>query len=56
MVANLSAANNYKASHLQEASNFATLQKAGVVYSAGFFVTHEGGAASIDIASKDPKP
>lgn len=53
LVANLSAANNYKASHLKEASNFATLQKAGAVYSAGFFVTHEGGAESIDIASKE---
>jgi len=37
LVANLSAANNYKASHLEE--NLAVLENAKVVYSAGFFMT-----------------
>jgi len=39
LVANLSAANNYKVSHTQEASNFAVVQGAKVIYSAGFFAT-----------------
>jgi len=39
LVANLSAANNYKATHLQEKSNWAVLEQAKVMYSAGFFVT-----------------
>jgi len=39
LVANLSAANNYKVSHLKEADNTAILEKAKVVYSAGFFIT-----------------
>jgi len=39
LVANLSAANNYKADHVQAAANWALVEKAKVVYSAGFFVT-----------------
>eukprot|EP00746_Dinoflagellata_sp_MGD_P010718 gnl/MRDRNA2_/MRDRNA2_122252_c0_seq1.p1 gnl/MRDRNA2_/MRDRNA2_122252_c0~~gnl/MRDRNA2_/MRDRNA2_122252_c0_seq1.p1 ORF type:complete len:478 (-),score=117.95 gnl/MRDRNA2_/MRDRNA2_122252_c0_seq1:103-1536(-) len=39
LVANLSAANNYKVDHLKEADNMAILEKAKVVYSAGFFIT-----------------
>merc|ERR1711959_691288 len=39
LVANLSAANNYKASHLKEPANWAVLEDAKVIYSAGFFVT-----------------
>jgi len=37
LVANLAAANNYELSHLKE--NMAVLEKANVVYSAGFFIT-----------------
>lgn len=36
---NLSAANNYKVDHLKKAENMAVLEKAKVVYSAGFFIT-----------------
>lgn len=39
LVANLSAANNYKVDHLKQAENMAILEKAKVVYSAGFFIT-----------------
>mmetsp|Transcript_88563 Transcript_88563/g.156789 ORF Transcript_88563/g.156789 Transcript_88563/m.156789 type:complete len:478 (-) Transcript_88563:104-1537(-) len=39
LVTNLSAANNYKVDHLKEADNMAILEKAKVVYSAGFFMT-----------------
>jgi adenosine kinase len=39
LVTNLSAANNYKVDHLKEADNMAVLEKAKVVYSAGFFMT-----------------
>eukprot|EP00928_Gymnodinium_smaydae_P072385 TRINITY_DN55759_c0_g1_i1.p1 TRINITY_DN55759_c0_g1~~TRINITY_DN55759_c0_g1_i1.p1 ORF type:complete len:499 (-),score=113.90 TRINITY_DN55759_c0_g1_i1:143-1522(-) len=39
LVTNLSAANNYKVSHLKEPANMAILEKAKVVYSAGFFMT-----------------
>ncbi|KAL3159585.1 hypothetical protein ABBQ38_009998 [Trebouxia sp. C0009 RCD-2024] len=39
LVANLAAANNYKASHLQEKDNFALLEQARIIYSAGFFLT-----------------
>jgi len=39
LVANLSAANNYKVDHLKKPENMAILEKAKVVYSAGFFVT-----------------
>lgn len=36
---NLLAANNYKVDHLKKAENMALLEKAKVVYSAGFFIT-----------------
>eukprot|EP00929_Paragymnodinium_shiwhaense_P013240 TRINITY_DN121107_c0_g1_i1.p1 TRINITY_DN121107_c0_g1~~TRINITY_DN121107_c0_g1_i1.p1 ORF type:complete len:476 (+),score=178.16 TRINITY_DN121107_c0_g1_i1:85-1512(+) len=36
---NLSAANNYKVDHLKEPDNMSLLEKAKVVYSAGFFIT-----------------
>merc|ERR550514_778964 len=39
LVANLSAANNYKVDHFKQAENQALLEKAHVVYSAGFFIT-----------------
>merc|ERR1712188_262436 len=39
LVANLSAANNYKASHCQESANWSVVQGAKVIYSAGFFAT-----------------
>jgi len=45
----LSAANNYKASHLQEAPQMKVLEGAQVVYSAGFFITVS--PESMDIAS-----
>jgi len=45
----LSAANNYKASHLKEPSQMAVLEGAKVVYSAGFFITVS--PESMDIAS-----
>lgn len=49
LTTNLSAANNYKASHLQE--NKATLQAAKIVYSAGFFITVS--PESMEIASQE---
>jgi len=49
LVANLSAANNYKASHLQE--NMKVVSAAKVMYSAGFFVTVS--TESIELASKE---
>merc|ERR1712070_275021 len=39
LVANLSAANNYKASHCQEPANWSVVKGAKVIYSAGFFAT-----------------
>jgi adenosine kinase len=39
LVANLAAANNFKADHLQKPENWALLEAARVVYSAGFFIT-----------------
>jgi adenosine kinase len=39
LVANLAAANNYKVEHLMQPENFACLEKARVIYSAGFFIT-----------------
>jgi len=39
LVTNLGAANNYKVDHLKQADNMAILEKAKVVYSAGFFMT-----------------
>jgi adenosine kinase len=49
LTTNLSAANNYKASHLQE--NIKLLQSAKIVYSAGFFITVS--PESIEIASQE---
>jgi len=45
----LSAANNYKASHLQEPAQMKVLEGAKIVYSAGFFITVS--PESMDIAS-----
>lgn len=39
LVANLAAANNFKVDFLKQEENMAVLQKARVVYSAGFFIT-----------------
>ncbi|KAI7844663.1 hypothetical protein COHA_001752 [Chlorella ohadii] len=39
LVANLAAANNYKVDHLQQPENMECLEKARVIYSAGFFIT-----------------
>ena len=39
LVANLAAANNYKIDHLNEEGNWALVEQAKVVYSAGFFIT-----------------
>lgn len=39
LVANLAAANNFKVDFLKEKDNLALLEKARVVYSAGFFIT-----------------
>ncbi len=39
LVANLAAANNYKADHLQQPAVWALAQQAQIVYSAGFFIT-----------------
>jgi len=39
LVANLAAANNYKIEHLKEAANWAAVEAAKVIYSAGFFIT-----------------
>jgi len=39
LVANLSAANNYKASHCQETANWSVVSGAKIIYSAGFFAT-----------------
>merc|ERR1719263_1866564 len=47
---NLSAANNYKESHLQQPENMAILSGAKIVYSAGFFATVS--PASMKIAAQ----
>lgn len=39
LVANLAAANNYKAEHLREPENWELVKQARVFYSAGFFIT-----------------
>lgn len=39
LVANLAAANNYKIEHLMQPENWALVEKARVIYSAGFFIT-----------------
>jgi len=51
LVANLSAANNYKASHCQEAANWPVVSGAKIIYSAGFFATVSGEAMAL--ASKE---
>ena len=38
LVANLAAANNFKADHVQKPENWAVVEAARVVYSAGFFI------------------
>merc|ERR1740115_173967 len=48
---NLHAANNYKETHLQEASNWAIASGAKIIYSAGFFITVS--PASIKLASEE---
>jgi len=50
LTTDLSAANNYKASHLQEAAQWKVLEGAKVVYSAGFFITVS--PESIELASE----
>ena len=42
LVANLAAANNYKVAHLKQPENWAAVEAARVIYSAGFFITGEG--------------
>jgi len=39
LVANLAAANNYKEEHFDKPENWALIEKASLVYSAGFFIT-----------------
>eukprot|EP00929_Paragymnodinium_shiwhaense_P045686 TRINITY_DN2330_c0_g2_i1.p2 TRINITY_DN2330_c0_g2~~TRINITY_DN2330_c0_g2_i1.p2 ORF type:complete len:342 (-),score=101.91 TRINITY_DN2330_c0_g2_i1:5-1030(-) len=39
LVANLSAANNFKESHVQKPENMAVVEGAKIIYSAGFFIT-----------------
>jgi adenosine kinase len=39
LVANLAAANNYKIDHLKKPENWAVVEAAKVIYSAGFFIT-----------------
>jgi adenosine kinase len=50
LTTDLNAANNYKASHLQEPAQMQVLEGAKVVYSAGFFITVS--PESMDIASE----
>merc|ERR1719163_2197129 len=51
LVANLSAANNYKVAHTQEPANMAVVSGAKIIYSAGFFTTVSPDA--IELASKE---
>jgi adenosine kinase len=51
LVANLSAANNYKVAHTQESGNMGVLSGAKIIYSAGFFATVSPEA--IELASKE---
>merc|ERR1719440_1449607 len=39
LVANLSAPNNFKETHVQKPENMAVVEKAKIIYSAGFFAT-----------------
>jgi len=50
MVAALQAADLYKVEHLE--ANWSIVESAKIIYSAGFFVTHPGGAASVEKVSK----
>lgn len=50
LTTHLSAANNYKASHLQEPEHWKVLEAAKIVYSAGFFITVSPEA--MDLASE----
>lgn len=50
LTTDLSAANNYKVSHLKEPAQMKILEGAKVVYSAGFFITVSG--ESMDLASE----
>jgi adenosine kinase len=51
LTTDLSAANNYKETHLKEPAQWQVLQTANIVYSAGFFITVS--PPSIDLASKE---
>merc|ERR1719411_1208361 len=51
LTTDLSAANNYKASHLKEPENWKVLEAAKIVYSAGFFITVSPEA--MDLASEE---
>lgn len=51
LTTNLSAAANYKASHLQEPEQWKVLQAAKIVYSAGFFITTS--PESMELASQE---
>jgi adenosine kinase len=51
LVANLSAANNYKASHCKEPDNWKVVSGAKIIYSAGFFATVSPEA--IELASQE---
>jgi len=51
LTTDLSAANNYKASHLKEPENWKVLEGAKIVYSAGFFITVSPEA--MDLASEE---
>jgi len=51
LVANLSAANNYKVAHTQESANMGVVSGAKIIYSAGFFTTVSPEA--IELASKE---
>ena len=50
LITDLQAANNYKIDHLRKPEHMAILEKAKVVYSAGFFITVC--AEAIEVASK----
>jgi len=51
LTTDLSAANNYKDSHLKEPEHWEVLEKAKIVYSAGFFITVS--PPSMDLASEE---
>ena len=47
LVANLAAANNYKADHLRQPENWAAVEASRVIYSAGFFITGGWGGRAL---------